>query len=583
MTLQQTQNSRFDPGSFFNDIRTSFRAFRELRAYHRQGNTHPAETMPAELVDEAIVEEVALPAELKERVDGENHPTRLDIHHEEENRYGIGQMFSHIMRVAKDSKKAPPYGTYQHRLWLDKLWRNDSILSGAMYSMVAKAESMNWRVDGGRNLAGQAAQMLASARHLSGNDWTGFISPSAIEFYSQNMGFVWDVTRQSYPYGRIDGLAAIDSKNCVLTGNAKYPMYYRSVVTNQEIWYQPWMFMRGCSMLRPDERWRGMSWCAVERAAKSALLLSALYDYDAEKLSNLPPEGVASVTGMTDAEFRAAIRLWMAERRKNNSLTFPQVLWLIGNNPNAKVAVNIQSFSQVPEQFDRQTVVTQYVQTLALCFGVDVREFWAISSGALGTASETEVQHLKARGKGGGEFIAIVERLLNAELPPSVFFTFDTADIEEDMVAANVAKAWIDAYIKLVFPPEGYDAIIDATSFKRLLADKGVLPEWMVGDNRISIESGEIHKDYFEDLVRFVFVAGKLNPTPYALDYGVKALKETNEKVDPNKPIIKGKPIAAGEVERGTGNIMPKSAVQEVYDFWDSVPEIAALVKPDED
>lgn len=537
-------------GDIMSDVRVAWDAFREIRAESRR-------------------------LKADDRGEGTSHGTRQLVHKQTDQDMMNG-LWRSIITTHQKADDIPPRGSYAYMMWADDLWKEEPILAGAVYSMTAKMQAMTWRVEGGKIGAGKVAHMLARARHLAGNDWSGFIASSAIDFYTQDPGVWWDVTRMSEPYGQLTDLATIDTRNCVLTGNASYPMYYASNTVDQELWYRPWQFIHFSSMPLPNERTLGIGYCAVSRAARAAKLLMALHDYDAEKLSNLPPEGVAAVTGLTDREFRQAIRIWLEERKKNNSLTFPQVLWLIGNNPNAKVSIDIQSFSAIPESFDRQTVIQQYVNTLALCFGVDTREFWAISSGALGTASETEVQHLKARGKGGGEFITLVERHLNAELPPGISFVFDTQDIEEDMISATVAKAWIEAYIPLAMPSsEGADATIDQQTFKRLLADKGVLPEWAVGDKRISIASGEVHKDLFEDLVRFIFMAGNLRPTPILLAPNAVMKQLPDDKAD--EPVIKGTPIKDSEVDRGAK--VTRKSIENELKFWKTIPELAPYVE----
>jgi len=308
-------------------------------------------------------------------------------------------------------------------------------------------------------------------------------------------------------------------------------------------------------------------------------------------------QGIAAVTGLTDREFRQAIAMWQAERKKSNSYTFPQVLWLVGSNPGAKVSIDMASFSSIPESWDRETVIQQYVNTLALCFGVDSREFWTMSTAALGTAAETEVQHLKARGKGGGEFISIVESALNGELPDNVQFKFDTQDIEEDMVNAQYAQTVIDAYIKLIYPPNNLiasESVLEMQTFKRILADKGVLPEWAVGDERISITAHAIHKEQFEkdveDVIRVIWEMGKLKETTL-VQLSMRADKKKEKTPGDNgdsspegeeisEPNIRGTPIEDSEVERGTR--VTAKAVKGAYELWeDEIPELSMYVPVD--
>ena len=506
-----------------------------------------------------------------------NHDTRLQVYHNAEAPV-VSPMFYHIVTVADKSSEMPKRGTLSYSKWLDALWKDEPILSGAVYSMVAKMQSMNWKVEGGRNNVNRVAEMLARARYMWGFDWAGFIGSTATDFYTQDNGFFWDVARTS-EWGMVTDLAHMDTQCCLLTGNVNYPMYYHSEITNDDHWYKPDEFIHAASMNLPREREMGLGLCAVSRAAKAAKLLMALHNYDSEKLSNLPPEGVATVTGLSDREFRQAIAMWQSERRKNNSYTFPQVLWLIGSNPGAKVSVEMTSFSTIPESFDRETVIQQYVNTLALCFGVDTREFWAMSTAALGTAAEAEVQHLKARGKGGGEFISIVESAINGELPDNVQFKFDTQDIDEDMVNAEYAQTVIDAYIKLVYPPNNLIAsepVLDIKTFKRILADKSVLPEWAVGDDRVSVIAHEIHKDVFEkdleDVIRVVWEMGKLKETTL-IDLTIR----TKEVDDEEGTSIRGMPIPEEEVERGAR--VTANAVRGVYEMWqDEIPELSAYV-----
>jgi hypothetical protein len=570
--------------SIFSDLANAYKDFVEFRTIVRQYQADGIPESAAEAKAEVVV--------LKDR--GE-HGTRQKVHDQTDIDV-TAHIFAGITQFVNDAENIPKRGTVQYSQFLDELWVAEPILAGAVYSMEAKMSSMTWKVEGGKINAAKVSQMLARARYGAGHEgWSGFIGSSSIDFYTQDNGVFIDLTRANgSEWGMVTDLATIDTRNCILTGNADHPMYYISSMVDQDIWYEPGWFIHFASMPSPRELDLGVGTCACTRAARAAKLLLALHNYDAEKLQNLPPEGIAAVTGLTEREFRQAIVMWQTERKKNNSLTFPQVLWLVGNNPNAKIGVDISSFSQIPESYDRQTVVSQYVNTLALDFGVDTREFWAISTGALGTASEAEVQHLKARGKGGGEFVVLMERSLNAELPQGVQFMFDTQDIEEDMMAASVAKAWIDAYLPLVYPPEGQKPVLDVETFKRLLADQRALPEWAVGDDRVAILSGEVHKDEIEDVVRFIYKAGRLSQAQVinmahlcfgdvVVPINKAAASEVIEghAVLKEEPVnnIRGKPIADAEVDRGSN--VTRKAIKAELEFWKTIPQLEAHVPED--
>lgn len=407
--------------------------------------------------------------------------------------------FSILRNVFRQSEKIPEYGNPERDFHLDALWKQEPILAGAVYSMVAKMTALKWSVTGRRNTALQAAKLFSRAAFIGGYDWGGFISSSANDFYTINRGVFWETPRDGDAQtGKLADIGHIDALACELTGNTKFPMIYSSEVTGQQLRFKEGEYIHFSSLPSPREINLGYGFCAVDRAFRAMKLLMGLHDYDDEKLNNLPPEGVAAVTGLTIDEFYDALRLWKAGRERDKSLTFPQVLWLIGSQPNSQVQVNFTGFSQIPESFDRQTVVTQYISTLSLDFGVDAREFWPISSGSLGTASESEIQHLKAKGKGPGEFISTIERHLNGELPDGVDFAFDTQDIEEDANAAAVAKAWIDAFLPLTTAGGAAEEVMKKDEFLRLLADKGVIPDYLVNDDRIVVEDSDIHNKEFK-------------------------------------------------------------------------------------
>lgn len=590
-------------------------------------------------------------------------PSQLDIRHADRDLslyYGAFGFLKNWLRKGKDI--IPPYGYGDRDFFLSSFWHDEPILAGALYSMTAKMAALKWSITGKHLSAKRSAQILAQAAHIGGYEWGGFISSTAEDFYTTDRGVFWETARDGMSeLARLAELGHIDALNCWLTGNTKIPMVYYSDTIGQTIRFKPGEFIHFASQPSSRETYFGIGYCAVSRAYKAAKLLIGLHDYDAEKLSNLPPEGIAAITGLTLDEFTDAIDMWMAKRKQDNSLTFPQVLWLIGSQPDTQVSVSMTGFSQIPESFTRESVVNHYVSTLALCFGVDSREFWPMGGGALGTASESEIQHLKAKGKGPGEFISIVERHINGELPEDCHYKFDTQDIQEDMIAAQVSKAWIDAFWPLYqgipnpkvaapppFPTGGgglpttpgnksgqiagnkgaprtpekptaesivgkqmpgeqpagggepqTEQVLDKQQFMRILADRGVLPDYLVDDSRIMVEDTDVHiskEGHPDDVTSYIWDAGVLKerrlpaiivntqPSPKypmaemakefdgvqeALDY----LAEKEQKILEIERKIRGSAIPDEEVTRGASATV--KTISSELARWRSNPILA--------
>lgn len=578
----------------------------------------------------------------------DHHESRIDYRQQLDEGLLISNAYGFLRQLAQDVDEAPPWGDPERDHYLSKYWRKESILAGAVYSMSAKMTALSWTVTGQTDVARKYAKILSNAAYsYSGYDWGGFISSTAEDFYTADRGVFWEVARDGNPrYGPMVDIGHIDSLACWLTGNVDKPVYYSSPVTGQDLFFKPGEYIHFNSMPSPREDYYGMGFCALSRALRAAKLLVGLNDYDEEKLSNLPPEGVAAVTGLTMSEFQNALTLWRAERQKNKSLTFPQVLWLVGSMPQNKVSLDFVGFSQMPESFDRKTVVQQYVYMLALVFGVDAREFWPVSTSTLGTAAESEIQHMKAKGKGPGEFISITERHLNSEVPPSVKFGFDTQDIEEDSISAEIAAKWINAFLPLTsfgmkqkspgtpvgggglaptedgqgigIPTPGgeIEPLITDEQFLRLLTDRGVLPDYIVGDDRAAIEDTEIDVEKSGGPVsKFRWDNGTLKEVripPIRIKRSIpkrderevptakldkenggngkytkeklfelakrRILKqEEEEEVERN---IHGKPIPDREVSRGS-NVTARS-IREEINLWRTHPELSKFA-PTED
>jgi hypothetical protein len=533
------------------------------------------------MIDEGLIEDYLLNKESDAR-----SKSFLRVHRTRDNVMGLYSMLVQAVRKGD----LPPHGDPTRDLHLAEFWKREPILAGAVYSMSAKMTALSWTVIGNAQDAKYYAQMLSRAVSMDGYDWGAFISASAQDFYTTDRGTYWETPRNG---NRIIGewadVGHIDALQCAMTGNSRQPIFYLSDVTSQSRFFRPGEYIHFSSLPSAREKHFGMGFCASSRAYRAAKLLMGLHDYDEQKLSNLPPEGVAAVSGLTMDEFQDALELWRVSRQKAGSLTFPQVLWLLGSQPGSKVELDFTGFSQVPESFERSVVVEQYINTLALDFGVDAREFWPITSSSLGTASESEIQHMKAKGKGPGEFVSIVERKVNGEMPDNVEFAFDTKDIAEDKQAADIAKTWVEAFLPLVtgaspggpqasqqqpptktkenlgagrgsgqsIKPAGANpqvpgagevvGIITKDEFLRLLADRGVIPNYLVGDTRVvATDSGIAEKEYTDNVV-------------YTWKEGVLSVERlpvyTIIGSDPVNPVVPQIPATTGQSSNGSGPV----------------------------
>lgn len=374
----------------------------------------------------------------------------------------------------------PAWGNQGRGEKLREFARQEPILAGAVATMASKATALDWKVEGGRNRVRRYHDLLGEAE--DGQGWSYFLDRLVQDYVTTDLGGVIELGREGKG-GPVSGIYNLDSTACSLTGNAQAPLKYAAKVgSSRTVALLPGEYARVVDMPANDESRFGLGFCAVSRALKAAKVLMALYQYEEEQLSDLPPQGIASITGMTAPEVQAAFERYRAARESKEQLTFKGVLWLSATaNALQPIDVKLTPFSTLPAHFDKQQAMTLYVYTLALDFGVDVREFWPASqTGA--TKAEAEIQHQKAKGKGFGRLLSDVERAVNWEvLPEGLTFAFDQQDSEDDLLRQQVHKESVELVRRLWEPTMAGEGIISTAEARRLLVEQGVLPEWLAG------------------------------------------------------------------------------------------------------
>jgi hypothetical protein len=399
----------------------------------------------------------------------------------------------------------PVWGAMGRAAKLREYGRAEPILSGARASMLSKAVSLNWQITGGRNRVKRYQPTLAEAEDGAG--WTYFLDRYLADFVDTDLGGIAELGREG-ENGPVGGIYNLDAAQCWLTGNVEYPLRYSPSLagsggglSGKSVPLRPTDFARIVDLPSADETKHGLGFCAVSRALKAAKVLMALYHYEDEKLSDMPLPGLISITGLTMPELQEAFKLYEAKRLSKEQVTFKGLLWLASQmSPLNPIDAKLLSFASLPEGFDKEQTITLYVYTLALDFGVDVREFWPASqTGA--TKAEAEVQAQKAKGKGFGRILMSVERAINWNvLPPGLEFAFDQKDSEDDLMREAIREKVITNVRKMWEPPVGglvtqdpstgeeYAGLISRTEARRLLVEAQVVPEWLAPTEDVTLE-----------------------------------------------------------------------------------------------
>lgn len=389
----------------------------------------------------------------------------------------------------QSEEKIPKWGSYKRIAYTRNIARNEPIMAGAVGSMISRIVALDWEIKGGRNLVRRFHDVLSKAN--DGDGWDTFIDPFVFDYTTTDIGGLGELGRENdNDESPVVAIWNLDAGLCQLTGNRNFPILYTPQIGGKSIKLKPWDFMRSVDQIASEERMFGMGYCAVSRALKAINVLLKLYNYEDEMLSDMPPQGIASITGMTDQEVETAFLKYDAMRQSKQQMTFKGVLWLVSTmSPLQQVKAEFTPFANLPDGFNKQEAISIYVATLALCFGVDVREFWPFSNGPLGSAAEAEVQAEKAKGKGLGRMLSAIQRAINWNvLPEGLEFEFDMPNSEEEMTRAQIAGAQITNVRKLWEPAMSGEGLITTEEARRWLVELKAVPDWLIATPETSAQ-----------------------------------------------------------------------------------------------
>lgn len=386
----------------------------------------------------------------------------------------VGGVFYFSKRAGVDEDVAPWWSAQRDRDLREFTWRTgNDILQGAVSTMVKKIKSTGWYLEGGQRLVSKYQPLLAEAEF--GQGWGDLLSKVIIDYCTQDKGGFIELIGEGDPLGPIQGsvlgIAHLDSGLCQLTGDPTYPVLFYNSKDDKPHKLHATRVAHIVDMPSPIEAYYGTGFCAVSRVISSSQVLLKLQQYKNEKLSDLPPAGMLLMNNILPQKWDDARANYKQERRRRGQELWTNVMTLFGLDPAQPTTAEFLSFADLPEHFNERDSIDLYINILALAFGVDVREFWPISGGSLGTATETEVMHQKAKGKGPGEIYSAIERVINWKvLPPTVTFGFDYKDDEEDELRAKINET-ITKTILEMFKSDNEERPASRLEIRQMLAD----------------------------------------------------------------------------------------------------------------
>jgi len=342
-----------------------------------------------------------------------------------------------------------PWWSEQRDIDLRNFWKRSDHLSGAVYTMTSKISSIPFKVVpidiGNRENYARAAKLTEDLMSTPqfGDGWQSFNGRFVEDYLTTDNGAFAEVIGAGDPSGPLIGrpisIAHLDSARCQRTGNAEYPVLYRASSGKlHKLHFTRVIF--ASQMTSPIEDMFGVGFCAISRAINVAQTLVDILTFKQEKLGSRPHRAILIPQGGLDPDDVASAFQLAETSMSNQGLSRYSKVVLAGSAALPEADIKMVELSQLPDGFDEETSITLGMATIALAFGVDARElFPAMSAGA--TRADALLQHLKQRGKGPGQILAMLEQVFAYKYLPNGFkLVFDFQDDAQDRQEAEISE-----------------------------------------------------------------------------------------------------------------------------------------------
>lgn len=348
--------------------------------------------------------------------------------------------------LGQQTDETPPWNAlYPNRRdrYLKQFSREEPLLAGAIQSMKTRIQTLNTTVNGPPR-AKKFAQELLNKPGLGDNliQVVGKFIDDLLT--SDNGGFI-ELWRPGKPTSDASnrpvlGFAHLDSRQCWRSFDPEFPVWYTDPIHPAEIRkiHRSRVIMQSANP-QPIELARNIGFSPVSQVLRMSRIIRNMMTYTDEKISGRFTRAIGAISGVSAGSVRKALREEDDAADQKGFVIYKGIPFLIqpSTESGSEIKLAVQDLASLPDGFKFESDITLYAYILALCMGVDAREFWpATQSGA--TKGDATVQNMKARGRMIGYLVQVMEWVLRQCLPETVEFEYDYTDDEQDEMQTRI-------------------------------------------------------------------------------------------------------------------------------------------------
>lgn len=354
------------------------------------------------------------------------------------------------LQIASFSETVPKWGVGSPRLRdkaLRDFWKSEDLLSGAVYSVCTRNAALEWEIKAPPETKIAVTNMLNNAIAGTHYGWIPFIQAFSQDLYTQDNGAFIEIIRQEDKFDSpVIGIANLDSARCVRTGKPDIPVIYldKDGRSHKLKW---WNVIPTAEFPSPDERTKGIGFCAVSRVLRIADILKNIALFKNEKVSGRFYKQIHFVGGVSRQEINDIMERGQegADNSGQARYILPEIIASL--DPEKPVSTATIDLASLPDNFDLDIELKWYITGLAMGFGVDYQDFAPLPGGNLGTSTQSETLHRKSRAKSPKIFMETIQNIFHyyGVLPRNARFLFRdkdlASDLEEEKLVAERAGA----------------------------------------------------------------------------------------------------------------------------------------------
>lgn len=333
-----------------------------------------------------------------------------------------------VFYLSQTADIVPEWPSQQRDIFLDKFWRTEPLLAGAVYSMCSKVAALDFSLTGPPKSVVRYENMFRSADF--GQGWVNFLMKEVQDLLTQDNGGFMEVIRPRGTDERspVAAIAHLDSQRCWRTGKPQEPVIYYDLEDQPHPlkWYQVAPLT---DLPTPREIHKNYGYCAVSRILRAAQTLRDIGIYKRQKLSGKRVPGLMFVQGMRRTAVAEAVAEAMESQTQGGMTLYTKPIILSSPDPGLPLDVKLIELASLPDGYNEDDTMKWYITSLALGFGTDYTEFAPLPGGNLGSATQATIMSSRSRGKGPGVILQQLEHIFNwYVLPKTTFFQFSSTD-----------------------------------------------------------------------------------------------------------------------------------------------------------